>query len=124
MPDLIKIEDEIQLAYVMEIFVQHLKIKINKKKENLKNSNLNEIMNCFQVVQVVVQNVDANTEIETCVTSVNDFEVAELKSFYFSKRIKFVGFLFGFLKNSLEPPSSLLSIMDNLKTARYSKHAK
>lgn len=33
MIDLIKIEDEIQLAYVVEIFVQHLEIKINKRSK-------------------------------------------------------------------------------------------
>lgn len=47
----------------MEVFVQ----------------DLDEIMDCFQIAQVVIVNVHTNAEIEAGVASVDNFEVAELE---------------------------------------------
>ena len=46
----------------MEVFVQ----------------NLDEIMNRLQIKQVVVANIDANAEIQSGISSVNDLEIPKL----------------------------------------------
>lgn len=42
--------------------------------------NFNEIVYGFQVVQVIIADVNAYTEIEARVSSIYDFEVTELKA--------------------------------------------
>ena len=40
---------------------------------------LNKVVNGFQVAQVVVVDIDADAEVQTCVPAVHDLEVAELQ---------------------------------------------
>lgn len=41
--------------------------------------NFNEIMNCFEIAQVVIVHVHTNAEIEASIPSVYNLEVAELE---------------------------------------------
>lgn len=47
----------------MEVLVEHL----------------HKVVNCFQVIEIVVRDVYANAEVQTGVSSIHDFEVAKLK---------------------------------------------
>lgn len=60
---LVKVENEIQFTDVVKVFVEHF----------------DEVVNGFQVVQVVVADVNADAEVKAGVTAVDDFEIAELK---------------------------------------------
>merc|ERR1712071_30391 len=60
--NLVEVEHQIKLAHVVEVFVK----------------NLNKVVNGFQVAQVVVVDIDADAEVQTCVPAVHDLEVAEL----------------------------------------------
>lgn len=60
---LVEIEDQIEFTNVMEIFIEHL----------------NEIMDCLQIIQIIVGNVNANAEIQSRITSINNFEVSKLE---------------------------------------------
>jgi len=59
---LVEIKDQVQLADVVEVFVQYF----------------DEIMNCFQVHQIVILDVDAYAKVEPRVPPVHDLEVSEL----------------------------------------------
>jgi len=41
-------------------------------------SYLDKIVDSFQIEQIIVSNIHTNTEVETSVSTVNDFEVAKL----------------------------------------------
>jgi len=58
----VEIEDQVQLANVLEVFVQHL----------------DKVVDGFEVEEVVVGHVDADAKVEAGVTPVNDLEVAKL----------------------------------------------
>jgi hypothetical protein len=60
---LVKIEDEIQFADIVEVVIEHL----------------NEIVNGFQIVEIIVHYVHANTKVKASVSPVNNFEVAKLR---------------------------------------------
>lgn len=60
---LVEIEDQIEFADVVEIFVEHF----------------HKVVDRFQVGQVVVCDVDADAEIQPSVTSIDDLEITKLK---------------------------------------------
>ena len=60
--DLVEVEDQIQLAYIVEVLVE----------------NLDKVMDGLQVKKVVVSYIDAYAEVESGVTAVDDLVVAEL----------------------------------------------
>jgi len=59
--DLVKVEDQVQLADVVEIFVQHL----------------HKVVDSLKVVKVIVADVHTNAEVEASVSAVDNFEVPE-----------------------------------------------
>lgn len=59
---LVEIEHQIQFAHIVEVFVEHL----------------NEIVDAFQIAQVVIVYIDAYAKIQSRVSSIDDFEVAKL----------------------------------------------
>ena len=60
--DLVEVEDEVQLADVVEVLVE----------------NLHKVMDGLQVVEVVVVDVNTDTEVEPGVSPVDNLEVPEL----------------------------------------------
>ena len=58
----VEIEDQIQLADIVEVFVE----------------DFDEIVNGLQVHQVVVVDVYADAKVQACVATVDNLEVAEL----------------------------------------------
>lgn len=60
----VEVEHQIQLADVVEVFVE----------------NLHEVVNGFEITQVVIVHVDADAEVETSIATINNFEIAELKN--------------------------------------------
>jgi len=60
--DFVKVEHQVELTDVLEILIQHLY----------------EVVNGFEIEEVVVRDVDADAEVETRVTSVNYLEVPKL----------------------------------------------
>lgn len=62
--DFVEVEHQIQLANVVEVFVE----------------NFHEIVNRLQITQIVIIHVHANTEIQPRISAINNFEVAELKN--------------------------------------------
>lgn len=60
----VEVEHQIQLADIVEILVQ----------------NLHEVVNGFEITQVVIIHVDTDAEVETSIATINNFEVAELKN--------------------------------------------
>ena len=69
--DLVKVEYQVQFAYIMEVFIQNL-IKVLRCKNllfflvTLKHY-LNKVMNGFKVEEVVVRDVNTNAEVEASV---------------------------------------------------------
>ena len=61
--DLVKVEDEIQFADVVEVFVQ----------------DFDEVVNRLQIRQVVVSYVNTDAKVEASITSVDDLEISELQ---------------------------------------------
>jgi len=59
---LVEVEDEVELADVVEVFVE----------------NLDEVVNGFEVEEVVIGDVHADAEVETSVSPVDDFEIPKL----------------------------------------------
>jgi hypothetical protein len=61
--DFVEVEHQIQLANIVKVFVQHF----------------HEIVNGFEITQVVIVHVHTDAEIEASIAAINDFEVAELR---------------------------------------------
>lgn len=60
--NLIKVEDKVEFTDIVEIFVE----------------DFNKVVDCFEVAQVIVVDVDADAEVEAGIATVHNFEVAEL----------------------------------------------
>lgn len=60
---LIKVKDKIKLADIVEVFIQ----------------NLHKIVDRFQVTQIIVIYINADAEVQTSISPVYYFKVAELK---------------------------------------------
>lgn len=65
----VEVEHQIQLADVVEVLVE----------------NLHEVVNGFEIAQVVIVHVDTDAEVETSIATINNFEIAELKKIAISK---------------------------------------
>ena len=63
-PHLVEVEDQVELAHVVEVLVE----------------NLHKVVDCLQIHQVVVGDVDADTEVESGIAAVHDLEVTELQT--------------------------------------------
>lgn len=61
---LVKIENQIKLTNIMEVFVQYL----------------NEVMNSFQVAEIIVVHIDANTKVQASISTINNFEITKLEN--------------------------------------------
>lgn len=72
----IKVENQIQLADIVEVFVE----------------NFHKIVNRFKITQVVIVHVHTDAEVETSVATINDFEVAELEEKILLGNSKLPGF--------------------------------
>ena len=59
---LIKVEHKIKLTYIVKVLIQ----------------DLNKVVNCFKVIQVVVIDIHTDTEVQTSIPSVDNLEVPEL----------------------------------------------
>ena len=59
---LIEVEDQIQFADIMEVFIK----------------NFNEVMNGFEIYQIVVIDVDTDAEVEPRISSIHYLKIAEL----------------------------------------------
>lgn len=61
--DFVKVEHQIQFTHIVKVFVE----------------NFDEIVNRFEITQVVIIHVHTDAEIEASISAVYDFEVSELK---------------------------------------------
>ena len=60
--DFIEVEHKIQLTDIVKILVE----------------NLDKVVNSFEVVEVIIIDINADAEVETGVSSVDNFKVSEL----------------------------------------------
>ena len=61
----IKIKHQIELTNIMEIFIQ----------------DFNKIVYGFEIVEVIIHDIDTNTKIQSCISTVHNFKVSELKEY-------------------------------------------
>ena len=80
---LVKIEDQIQLTNVVEIFVQHLDVIQHLLVSMLAHTcglgwtHLYKVVYCLQVEQIIIRCVNTDAEVEPRVSPVDDLEVPE-----------------------------------------------
>ena len=60
--DLVEVEDEVKLAHIVKVFVQHF----------------DKIVNRFQVHQIIILNVDTQTEEKTSISSIDNLNFCQL----------------------------------------------
>lgn len=86
----VEVEHQIQFADIVEVFVE----------------DFHEIVNGFEITQVVIVHVDTDAEVETSIATINNFEIAELKD-------SGLGRVFGGRKGSYLDKIGVLSVSDS-----------
>jgi len=79
-PNLVKVENQIKLAHVVKVFVQHL----HKVVDGLRMARMSKLKRILigrlhlEVIEIVVTDVYADAEVQTSIPSVDNLEVAKL----------------------------------------------
>ena len=61
--NLVEVEHQIKFTHIVEVFIEHF----------------NKVMNCLQVAEIIVIYINADAEVQSCISSVHNFKVAKLE---------------------------------------------